>query len=183
MALLVGDNGTRTGVAAATNPDVGFPCGGFVASATGTATTAYMRINSVGNSTAAKVLVYSAAGSLLATATISSLATGWVSAALDSSISITSGTTYILGYCGTPDGWELQLYADTSSWNWAEDASGTYAAPPSSITPRADGAGDKNYGKPSIYLDGSTGGGATFPVPALGLKRHQQTAKRLGLFS
>lgn len=182
MALLVGDNSTQTAAAAPPANKIGFAPGGYVASASGTAATAYVRISNVYLATALKVLVYTANGStLLATATFTSLATGWLSAALDSSISIVSGTTYILGAiagANVPD-----IYVDSSAWNMASDALGSYDSPPTSVTVEGDGNGWYNYGKMSIYLDGSAGGGATFPVPALGLKRHKLIAKRLGLFS
>lgn len=162
MANLVGDSTDRAGNIQLNNADEAhYSCAGFVAAATGTATEAYIRIQNLYLTTAVKVLVFSSAGSLLATATISSPATGWNHAALSSSLSITSGTTYILGFIAYPSNQYFGMYHDGTSWNIATNQTGDYTTPPSTITPIADGNGDYNMGKPSIYLDGSTGGGAT----------------------
>lgn len=165
MAFLVGDNSTQSSGAAPPADKVGFAPGGYVASATGTATTFYARVSNVYLATELKGLVYNANGStLLATATFTSLATGWLSASLSASVSVVSGTTYVLGVIGgtnVPD-----IYVDSSTWNMASDALGSYASPPTSVTVEGDGAGWFNYGKMSVYLDGSTGGGATLATRA-----------------
>lgn len=183
MAFLVGDNVNRAGNYQSNNAEEAhFGCGGFVAGATGTATHLYIRIHNLYLTTALKGLVFSAAGALLRTALISSPATGWNAAALDSGLSVTSALTYLLGWIAYPSNQYFGMYHDGTSWNIATDQTGDYTTPPASVTPRADGSGDYNMGKPSIYLDGSVGGGASFPVPVLGVKRHRETAKRLGLF-
>lgn len=170
MANLVGDSTTQAGTYQSSNSqEVYFACGGFVASATGTATEAYIRISNLNLTTAVKVLAYSAAGSLLATATISSPATGWNHAALSSSVAVSSGTTYILGFIAYPNTAYLDIYQDGTSWNIATDQTGDYTTPPASITPRDDGSGDYGTGKPSVYLDGTTGGGGATLASRLSL--------------
>lgn len=157
MTLLVGDNTTQTGTFAANN-DLLYFRSNATAVATGTASTAWIRISSEGASTSFKICVYNGStGALLATSSSITAAAGWVSGSI--SVSITSGNSYALGVIST-GGTGFTPFSDSSTWNADTDNSGTYASPPSTTTVFTDGNGGLNVGNMSIYLDGSTGGGS-----------------------
>jgi hypothetical protein len=167
MATLVGDDTTRAGSISSDNSsEFHFACGGFTASATGSATTAFIRVANAYSTTGIKVGVYGSTGTLLGSATITSMGTGWRSASLDAAIEITQGNVYILGWIATPANQYLVVYHDGTSSNLHNNTSGDYATLPSTITPRTEGTGNFAAGKPSIYLDG-TAGGAGLSIPKL----------------
>jgi hypothetical protein len=155
MATLVG----RTDVDATTdylNPDTMYwSTDGHIAVATGTATAAYIRMDSWGDTTGLKVLVYNSGGTLIGTSSVLTGPTvGLVSTPI--SCSITSAGVYYLAFIAT-GGYPKILYSsDAWACTYAADA-GYYATPPATLP----GGSGGSQGFLDIYLDGTTGGGAS----------------------
>lgn len=156
MTELVGNSAAYTVETNTFNTDdLAYFTSGFVASATGTATDCFLRIADTagwGSATAAKIQVHNSSGTLLATATFSSAqGAGWISSALDSSIGITSGNTYYLAIICT--GSNLAVRNSGNTFECKHVTGGTYASPPTTLTPGSDpGSPKANF---NVYLDGT----------------------------
>lgn len=126
----------------------------FVASATGTATTLYFyATEATGTAPNLKLAIYSSGNALLGNTNAVAYAgsPGWVSAALVSSVEITSGTTYKLGFIGDSGYCGYRTLASPS--DASKDDTGTYASLPATITPSVD-TGIDNF---AMYADGTVG--------------------------
>jgi len=159
MALLVGRNAsTDTRVFSPYFRDeLNAMCIPYVASASGIAAAAYIRIADTLGTSNYKVCVYDSSGNYLSTATFVNNATGWKKATLSPAITITSGQNYYFGVI-CDDGY-VSVYTNDSDggYNLQSVTSGSYATPPSSYAPAGDGNGGMNGSRFAIYL-ASAGG-------------------------
>ena len=157
MTVLVGDDTQTTTINVGPNTYGDIEYCSYVAAATGSATDGYFYTTTTGF--AFVVAVYDSAGTtLLGTSSeITSSTSGWNHVTFSSSVSITSGTTYILAILSgsdTSSGWQVGEGA-TSAVNWYYDnpSSAFFPTPPASLT--QSGAG--GLYTLSLYLTGSSG--------------------------
>lgn len=161
MALLVGNNTNETNNRGPTNGVARLYMNTFAAVATGTATSAFVKVVDWADeiTSRGKVIVWNAAGTQIAISdeiTIPPTTPAFASAAFSTPFAITNGVGYYLGLIvnsGTVD-W----YHDALTFQCI-DAGGTYTyASPAGATVTGSTA---NAGKPAIYLDGTLGGGSS----------------------
>lgn len=159
MALLVGNNTNETSNIGLTNGVVRLKATAFVASASGTATSAFVKVIDWADeiTSRAKVVVWDSGGTVIGISdpiTVPITTAAFVSAAFSSPFSITNGLSYYLGVIvqsGTVD-----CYHSAATFA-CTDAGGTYSyASPGGATITGSTA---NAGIPAIYLDGTASGG------------------------
>lgn len=134
MAFLVGQNSSALTTVVrvwAAGGSIGWCTAGYAASSSGTGSTAYLKVNDWVSSTAAKVVVYNSSRALLATATFQSTqGTGTLSAAFDSSFSVTSGQTYYVALA--PDAY-IDIFCSSASGYTTSDSASGYTSTPTTL--------------------------------------------------
>jgi hypothetical protein len=161
MTFLVGQNSVYTNQTNTYPVDVlTYASGGYVVAASGTPTSAFIRINNTGgvgwdNATAAKLRIYNSSGTLLGEAVFAAAqGTDWISSSITMS-AITAGATLYAGVICTGSG-DLRIFNSGNNFECQSVSTGSYASPPATIAPGSD----PGSAKPQFnwYLDGTTGG-------------------------
>lgn len=152
MTVLVGDNTNTTTINVGPNTYGDIEFNSYTAAASGSATDGYFYTTQTGFSFV--IAVYnSAATTLLGTSSeVTSSISGWNHATFSPSVSIVSGTAYILSILSgsdTSSGWQMGLGATTATtWKYYNPTSAFFPTPPASL-PAGSVGGSNNI---SLYL-------------------------------
>lgn len=153
MTLLVGNNvtsGYTTGALANGHSGARFIHDTWTATSSGNANSLYF-FSRDNNGNNVRLCIYNSSGALLGYTSGMVNAEGWISGSLNTSVAITSGLNYKLGFY--VDAGYGDFYTDGGG-SVSRDDGGSYTTPASSITSTADGGISRFL----MYADGTTGG-------------------------